>query len=266
MHTQQELVVALEVAGQGCRLDCSDPSFAALLAARYAGFPAADTPELTLRVNVTGPPRADAVEAWSGPYARITGRAASIVINGVGFSGEFYEDAGRGFITLPSDPAPLETLLTAIYAGRLLSCGGVLLHAATIVGKAGALVFFGPSGSGKTTAAELVGEGVITDEITAIRPTADGYVVSSVPWRGCPQTAPLAGLFRLRQAAATSFTPLSPLETLRHMLPTVFFSRADAREVGRFFETVATMARSVPAYDMGFTRDRSFWDAVPGAA
>jgi replication-associated recombination protein RarA len=47
-----------------------------------------------------------------------------------------------------------------------------MLHAAAIVGRAGALVFFGPSGSGKTTVAELIGEDVITDEITAIRPAA----------------------------------------------------------------------------------------------
>ena len=38
----------------------------------------------------------------------------------------------------------------------------------------GACAFFGPSGSGKTTVAEQIGEGVISDEIVAIRRVGEG--------------------------------------------------------------------------------------------
>lgn len=266
MLFQPALVVALEVAGAACRLYCDDESFAALLAARYADFPASADAQLSVDVTITAPAPPEVVATWSGPYARVRGGDRVIAIEGLGFSAEFDEVAGRGFIRQPPDPEPIETLLTAIYASRLLASGGCMLHAAAIVGRAGAFVFFGPSGSGKTTVSELVGEGVVTDEITAIRPTARGYVVSSVPWRGRPRTVPLAGLFRLKQARATSFARLSPLETVRHLLPSVFFCRGDAREITRFFETAAALARAVPAYDMDFVRDRSFWDAVPGAA
>lgn len=265
MHTQSPLVVALEVAATACRLDCSEPSFAALLADRYAGFPAVTEPEFGLRVTVTAPPSFEVIAAATEPYARVGSLAGSLTISGPGFQGAFDETTGQGLITQPPDPAPLETLLSAIYAGRLLARGGCLLHAATIVGKAGALVFFGPSGSGKTTAAELVGQGVLTDEITAIRPSADGYVVSSVPWRGRPTEAPLAGLFRLRHAATTSVTRLSAVAAVRHLLPSVFFSRADAVEVDRFLDTAAALTRALPTYDLGFARERSFWDVVPGA-
>jgi hypothetical protein len=263
---QPTLVVTLEVAGAACRLRCDDESFAALLAARYADFPASTEPQLSIDVTVTPPAPDDLVAAWSGPYARVRGKDRSIQIEGLGFSAEFDEVTGRGVITQPPDPEPIETLLTAVYASRLLAGGGCMLHAAALVGRAGAFVFFGPSGSGKTTVSELVGEGVLTDEITAIRPAGSGYVVSSVPWRGRPRTAPLAGLLRLKQAPVTTVTRLSPLETVRHLLPSVFFCRGDAREIARCFETAATLARAVPAYDMSFTRDRGFWDAVPGAA
>jgi hypothetical protein len=261
----QPPLVTLEIAGTACRVDCAEPAFAARLADRYAGFAPATDPRLSVEVAITEQPTLEVVTAWSGPYARVSGRGTSIAIEGLGFTGAFDEATGRGVITQPPDPEPLETLLTAVYASRLLAEGGCVLHAATIVGRAGALVFFGPSGSGKTTVAELVGQGVLTDEITAIRPGPTGYLVSSVPWRGQPRTAPLAGLFRLRQAAATAITALSRPDVVRQLLPSVFFSRADTAEFDRFLQTADALARTVPAYDMAFTRDRSFWDVVPGA-
>jgi hypothetical protein len=266
VRAQSTLVVDLEIAGTACRLACDDDTFSARLAERYRDFAATREPAIALDVMLAAQPAYDVVAAWSGPYARVSGRGSTLVIEGLGFTGAFDEATGRGAITQPADPEPLETLLTGIHASRLLRTGGFMLHAATIVGKAGALVFFGPSGSGKTTVSELVGEGVLTDEITAIRPSGREYLVSSVPWRGEARTAPLAGLFRLRQATRTSITPLSAPQVVRELLPSVFFARADSAELGRFFETAEALARSVRGYDMAFTRDRSFWDAVPGAA
>jgi hypothetical protein len=263
---QQALVVELEIAGTACRLACDDEAFAARLAERYRDFGATGEAAISVDVTLTEQPSYDDVAAWSGHYARVSGHGSTLTVEGLGFTGAFDEATGRGAITQPPDAEPLETLLTGIYASRLLRDGGFMLHAATIVGKAGALVFFGPSGSGKTTVSELVGDGVLTDEITAIRPQGGRYVVSSVPWRGQARTEPLAGLFRLRQAARTSLTPLSPLETVRQLLPSVFFARADAGELGRFLETAETLVRSVRAWDMAFTRDRSFWNLVSGAA
>jgi hypothetical protein len=263
---QSTLVVELEIAGTACRVACDDARFGARLAERYRDFAPASEPPISLDVTLTAQPSYETVASWSGPYARVTGRGSVLAIEGLGFTGAFDEATGRGTIRQPADPEPLETLLTGIYASRLLRTGGFMLHAAAIVATSGALVFFGPSGSGKTTVSELVGEGVLTDEITAIRPHGRGYLVSSVPWRGQALAAPLAGLFRLRQATRTSITPLSPLETVRQLLPSVFFARADAGELGRFLETAETLARSVRGWDMAFTRDRSFWDVVPGAA
>jgi hypothetical protein len=263
---QPALVVALEIAGAACRLHCDDEPFAALLAARYADFSTAAEPTITIDVTVTGPVTADVVAAWSGPYARVRSAGPSIAVEGVGFTAEYDETTARGWITQPPDPEPLETLLTAVHASRLLAAGGCMIHAATIVGRAGACVFFGPSGSGKTTVTELVGDGVVTDEITAIRPAGDGYVVSSVPWRGIRRTAPLAALFRLTQADRTSVTPLAPLDLVRHLLGSVFLCRRDAPEIGRFFEAAAALARAAPAYDLEFTRDRGFWNALEGGA
>lgn len=138
-----------------------------------------------------------------------------------------------------------------------------MLHAAALVAPEGARVFFGPSGSGKTTVSELIGEGVISDEITVIRQVGDHYRVSGVPWRGSHLEADLAALFALRHAPETTFTALAPAEATRRLLGSVFFARADGGEIRHCLATAEDVLRAVPCHEMRFTRDRSFWGAAP---
>lgn len=259
-------MIAAEIAGVTCRIECGDPAFAALLAARYSEFVADGPADALLTVELTAePPDADLLQ-WTGPFARFAARGAAIEISGPGFRGGFDTRTGRGRITQPPDPAPLETLLTAIIAGRLLDQGGFLLHAAAILGADGARVFFGPSGSGKTTVATLVGAGVITDEITAIRRASGGWRVSGVPWRGTRLEGDLAGIFRLARGPATRFRRLGPAEAARELFGSAFFPLADGHEIGRFLDTVGDLVAAVDAWEMAFTPDRAFWDAVPRRA
>src|SRR5262249_55465860 len=178
-----ELVETLEIAGIACRVECTHAGFWALLSHRYRDFVTTAPPELSLSVDVVEAASDDVGASWSGPFARLGASDGMLSIEGAAFRGAFDERTGQGWIAQPLDPTPFETFLTAIYAGRLLCAGGLLLHAAAIVGPGGAHVFFGPSESGKTTVADLVGEGVITDETTAIRREGARYIVSGVPWR-----------------------------------------------------------------------------------
>ena len=263
MRRQQEVLGIFDIAGIACRVECREEAFWNLLSPRYAEFASDAIPRLRLRVEVTAPPSDDVVARWSGPFARIAGGDGVLSIEGAGFRGIFDERSGQGWIAQPLDPSPFETFLTAIFASRLLGEGGFLLHAAALVDRSGAHVFFGPSESGKTTVAELVREGVISDEIVAIRRDGDRYRVSGVPWRGQRLTAPLAGLFRLRKARETSFTPLAPVEAVRQLLPSVFFSRPSSPEVSAFFDIGGELVTRVPCYEMRFAPDRSFWHALP---
>jgi hypothetical protein len=266
MRHAHEFLGAFDIAGIVCRIECRDERFWSLLSPRYADFASDSSPDLFLRVEVTEPPPDEVAARWSGPFARITGAEGVLSIEGAAFRGAFDEQAGRGWITQPLDPSPVETFLTAICAGHLLREGGFFLHAAALVDDQGAHVFFGPSESGKTTVAGLVGEGIITDEIAAIRRDGPGYRVSGVPWRGEGRSAPLAGLYRLEKARETSFTPLSPVEALRRLLPCVFFSRADRAEVARFLEVGGEVVARVPCHEMRFRPDLSFWEEINALA
>lgn len=263
MRRQQEVLSVFEIAGITCRVECREEAFWDLLTPRYGEFASDAVPELSLRVEVTDHPPEEVVAHWSGPFARIAGTDGVLSIEGAGFRGIFDERTGEGWLSQPCDRSPFETFLTAIYAGRLLREGGFLLHAAAIVGSEGAYVFFGPSESGKTTVAGLVGEGIITDEIAAIRRDGARYRVSGVPWRGQRLAAPLVALFRLKKARETAFRLLSPVEAVRQLLPSVFFPRPNSPEVNAFFDIGGELATKVPCYEMRFAPDRSFWDTLP---
>ncbi len=263
MQQQQELLTVFAIAGVVCRVESSHGDFWSLLSPRYADFVSKETPTISLRVDVVDPPAEHVVAEWTGPFARVGGSDGRLTVEGASFEGVYDERAGEGWITQPPDPAPFETFLTAICARRLLHDGGFVLHAAALVAPEGARVFFGPSGSGKTTVSELIGEGVISDEITVIRRAGDHYRVSGVPWRGSHLEADLAALFALRRAPETTFTPLAPAEAVRRLLGSVFFARADGGEIRHCLATAEDVLRAVPCHEMRFTRDRSFWGAAP---
>ena len=264
MHLRHQIIVgAFEVAGIPCALEGGDDALAGLLAPAYADFATDAPPRLSLTIELVPPPPDEVARAWQGPYARITGGAGALAIEGPGFRGAFDERSGRGWIVQPPDPTPFETFLTAIYAGALLREGGFLLHAAALLAPEGARVFFGPSESGKTTVSRLVGEGVISDEYAAIRRAGDHWRVSGVPWRGSRLEGDLAGLFRLLKADGVAFHPLTPVEAVRELLGSVLFSRADEAEIARFLEIAGDLVVRVDCYAMRFTPDRSFWTARP---
>jgi hypothetical protein len=263
MRQQSQLVADFDIAGVICRVESQRDDFWSLLSPRYAEFRSTDAPTVSIKVTLVDPPDDDVVAAWTGPFARVGGHHGRLTVDGAGFHGVFPEREGEGWITQPPDPAPFETFLTAICARRLLDDGGFILHAAALVAPEGARVFFGPSGSGKTTVSELIGEGVITDEISVIRRVGSRYRVSGVPWRGSRLESDLATLCALHHASDTTFTRLAPAEAVRRLLGSVFFARADAGEMMRFLATAHDVLRDVPCLEMRFTRDRSFWDAVP---
>ncbi len=266
MRGQQELLTAFDLAGIVCRIDSRHDDFWDLLSPRYADFVSNGTPTVSLKVDLVGPPADDVVARWLGPFARFGDDDGRLTVEGASFQGVFDEVTGEGWITQPPDPAPFETFLTAICARHLLHHQGFMLHAAALVAPEGARVFFGPSGSGKTTVTELIGESVVSDEITVIRRSGQGYRVSGVPWRGSRLEADLSALLALRHAPETVFTPLASAEAARRLLGSVFFARADSGEIRHFLATAEDVLRVVPCHEMRFTRDPSFWAAVPRLA
>jgi hypothetical protein len=163
----------------------------------------------------------------------------------------------------------LDSLLRVLLSWKLLSYEGFLLHAATIVRNGNAYVFTGRSGAGKSTTAAMSPEGsVLTDEISLLRREDGVWRAYGTPFwgefkaAGSNTSAPVAGIYRLLQAAEHEVTPLSKRETLRMLLPNVLFFSSDPAANQRLLEILSRAAAEISSYNLAFRKDPAFWEVL----
>ena len=113
------------------------------------------------------------------------------------------EKQGRIWQTV--SPYAIDSVLRIVHTLILATTGGFLLHASSAVRDGRAYLFTGPSGAGKSTIVGLAPDDVtvLTDEISYVRRTDEGYVAFGTPFAGElgdlgePVSAPIAVLFQL---------------------------------------------------------------------
>jgi hypothetical protein len=164
----------------------------------------------------------------------------------------------------------LDSLLRILLSWQLLSHQGFLLHAATVMRNGKAYIFTGRSGAGKSTVASLSAEGsVLTDEISLLRFEKGVWHAYGTPFwgefraAGSNTSAPVAGIFRLLQAPENRVTVLSPMATLRTLLPNVLFFSAEAEANRRLLEILTQAATQISGYNLAFRRNSAFWEVLP---
>lgn len=136
--------------------------------------------------------------------------------------------------------------------------GGALMHAASIVGRDGALLVAGPSGAGKTTmsrAAAALGAHVLSDERTIVRPalTVGGWLVGGTPWPGEGgfaenRSVPLRGLILIEQSDRDELVPVSPARALAMLYRCHFPPLWDPGACERTVDNLERLVREVPAF------------------
>lgn len=157
-------------------------------------------------------------------------------------------------------------------AGQLLSIerGCFLMHTSGILATGRCLLFFGPSGAGKSTATAMSEpRRALSDDMVLIDVSGESPAAHAVPFYGLfpPSertrgTFPLAGAFRLRQAAEDRLERLG----LARAIATVSASIPFVHELGLSHEgltaLVARLCQRIPVYDLHFTRSPRFWDLI----
>ncbi len=172
-----------------------------------------------------------------------------------------------------------ENFLRVLAAYRLVELGGVLLHSAGLVEEGRAFLFVGPSGAGKTTVASLSraeGKLVLSDDMNVVlpgdRPQAPPRT-ENLPFAGdLGQISgpvgryPIAGLFRLEQAASHARRPVDTASAVAALIANAPFLNTDVHRLDRLSENLTRLVERVPLETLAFKRDAGFWSLLSGDA
>ena len=235
------------------RISSEDSSLLSAASKRYRGFGDSQEKRISIKVD-----REQSESSKEHEFVcDFEGARVAADANNVHFSGVRHEYA-------------LDSLLRMFLSWALLGKQGFLLHAATVVKNGKAYVFVGRSGAGKSTVASLSPRGsVLTDEISLLKRVDGEWRAFGTPFwgefraDGANTSAPLAGIFRLVQAAVNRLVPLRPAELLKTMLPCVLFFSSQVGDNDRLLQILVAASEQVPGYNLQFQKSRAFWEVLP---
>jgi hypothetical protein len=268
-------VACVEIGGIPIALSTSDDGFLDLLRQRYGGFLSASRPEFELDFDLsrTGPASDDDV--------RVRREGDDWLVERGDFQARLNPRTGRGSVRQNANPYSLDSVLRILHSLIVAGRGGFLLHAASAICRAPnasfsasfndrAYLFSGVSGAGKTTMTRLAPADItlLTDEISYLRPSADGYSAFGTPFAGelakagenC--TAPVAALFFLEQGPENRVDELSPAEAVRRLMRNILFFAEDQALVEKLLATACDFVARVPIRRLTFYPDARVWDLV----
>jgi hypothetical protein len=256
----------IEVGGVAIRLVTSDPGFQQVLEERFAGFvnPAAQT-DCELEIHL-------ALPAGIAPDEDVSVRQESGIwrIQRGDFQAEWDQRSQRGWVRQSPNPYSIDAVLRIIHTLMLAGQGGFLLHASSAIRNGRAFLFSGLSGAGKTTISRLAPPGVtlLTDEISYLRPTPNGYRAYGTPFAGElakpgeNASAPVAALFFLAQGPENRVDPMPSAESAQALLRNILFFAEDRALVNLVFESACRFVSALPPRRLTFFPDARVWEMI----
>ena len=259
-------VACVEIGGIPIALSTCDDRFLDLLRQRYAGFLSSSPPEFELEFDLTstGPASDDDVRV------RRNVDDGEWILERGDFRARWAPRTGRGHVRQNANPYSLDSVLRILHSMILAERGGFLLHAASAICDGRAYLFSGVSGAGKTTMTRLAPADItlLTDEISYLRPSTDGYAAFGTPFAGelakagenC--TAPVSALFFLEKGSENRIDELSSAEAVRRLMRNILFFAEDRGLTEKLFATACDFVGRVPICRLMFYPDARVWDEV----
>jgi hypothetical protein len=268
-------VTCVEIGGIPIALSTCDDGFLGLLRQRYDGFLSTSRPEFELEFDLIPTGRA------SDDDVRVRREGDDWLVERGDFHARLNPRTGRGSVRQTANPYSLDSVLRILHSLIVSERGGFLLHAASAICRAPsasfgkslndrAYLFSGVSGAGKTTMTRLATADItlLTDEISYLRPSADGYSAFGTPFAGElarageNSTAPVAALFFLDKGPENRVDELSPAEAIRRLMRNILFFAEDHGLVEKLLATACDFVTRVPIRRLTFYPDARVWDVV----
>jgi hypothetical protein len=254
------------VGGLPILLRTSDAAFYELLVQRYQDFLTSFLqPQFEFDIELTETPAADpdadvAVTRVNGEWQFRRGD----------FFAQWDEESGHGSVRQSANPYAIDSVLRIVHSLLLAREGGFLLHAASAVRDGEAHIFTGRSGAGKTTLSRLAPNDVklLTDEVSYVRKSAQGYTAYGTPFAGELAkageniSAPLSAVYLLIQGPENRLEPMDEAEAVRTLMRNILFFAQDEAVVQSVFKSACEFAAKVPVYRMIFTRSSDAWGVI----
>lgn len=253
----------VEIGRIAISLSTDNLEFSDLLRQRYRGFLSASRPEFELDFHLTpGGVSDDDVRVWR--------EGSEWRIERGDFRACWNAQTGRGLVEQNPNPYSLDSVLRIVHSLILAGRGGFLLHAASAICDGRAYLFSGVSGAGKTTMTRLAPPDVtlLTDEISYLQPSGDGYLAFGTPFAGelakagenC--SASVSALFFLEKGPENRLEELSSSEAVSRLMRNILFFAEDPKLVEQLLQTACDFVSRVPIRRLTFYPDAKVWDTV----
>ena len=219
-------------------------------------FGGAGDPDFLFRIHEGHPVSLDHLRS---PIVRTSG--GKLTVEGAELLGEL--DPVSGYVDVVADSylSVLDKFLRTAVTLRVIERGGCLFHAAAVVVDGKAYLFPGPSGAGKTTLSSLARD-PLSDEICAVMPYQDGWMVYATPWRnGRVTSAPLAGVYTLSWNGEEVIA-LPRTAALRHLTAHIALFLDEVQTRAAAFAATGRIAAAVPFGRLTFTKQTDVDDLI----
>lgn len=160
----------------------------------------------------------------------------------------------------------LSSMLRIVFAQAILPHGAVSVHASVVVNEGKGFLFMGKSGTGKSTHSGLwlkhiEGSWLLNDDNPMLRLTEGGVRVYGSPWSGKThcyrnESAPVAGIVRLKQAPRNRFRVCEDIAAFSAVLPGCSVLRQDMRLHEALCETLAELTERTLVGELECLPDR----------
>lgn len=160
----------------------------------------------------------------------------------------------------------LSSMLRIVFAQAILPRGAISVHASVVVNDSKGFLFMGKSGTGKSTHSRLwlthvEGSWLLNDDNPMLRLTEGGVRVYGSPWSGKThcyrnESAPVAGIVRLKQAPRNRFRVCEDIAAFSAVLPGCSVLRQDTRLHEALCETLAELTERTLVGELECLPDR----------